>query len=203
MVNQTVGYLREKIGRTIHKAMIAQKVATIEQEVYKQEYITGINNKTGNPETIMRSVPVYIDPAAEKPQIKTVKKALYRIVKQAYFMPKETLLVFKERVFEFTPQSEAYTRGEVHVHFFDYETGDRLDMSGVTLAQKNPLDLGLAIDVSHIKQWKTGNLAVSGWIIPLLLFGLGICLGLIIGTNIPAINHIVNPGTTPPVQTVP
>lgn len=200
-MNQTFGWMKEKIGRTVDKAMILRKVADIRTPQTKLKL-----KQKNDPKEPDEYETIYLTSAGaettKEEEANIILKPMYRVVHQEFFSGGQMWLRWDGKTYPLELTGECYTRGQTHVHFFDYETANLLDMSGVTLAQKSPMDWNLGVDCEHIKNWKKSNALGSDWIMYTVFIALGIFIGFVIGQNIEGITAAVN-GPTPTSIPVP
>lgn len=146
-MNSTIGYIRERLGKTVYKAMLLRSVG---------------EDKDGR------------------------KK--WRVLKQRYFKPNETFWEYKgqpqDKAFELNLSDECYGRGEVHVHFIDFDTGNALNMNGAVIASEHPEVLKRMVSVKHIKTFAE-NVRGSNFTVVWFLvgFAIGGLLFFMIGQN--------------------
>ena len=148
-MRQEVGYVLEKIGRSVSKLMLFRKVGEIEVTVEVQKsptvykYVNGhVAVKDGRLEVVSEAVVV-----KEKQRI--VKWAL---VAQHYFGFSEYFWEYRNKCFWLKPENETYVRGEVHVHQMDFDTGAALNLSGFTFPPENPSFMKQLVSTLHLKQ---------------------------------------------------
>jgi hypothetical protein len=121
----------------------------------------------------------------------------YRVVAQKFFRGTERFWMFQGDAYELKLENEAYGRGETHVQFLDYDTGDSINMTGLVKAASNPKLLGRAVEVEHIKVFVRQNKAAVAWVFLIIGIAVGVAIGFSIGQNIGAIASAVNGGGVP------
>lgn len=197
-MNQNIGWIKEKIGRTVDKAMILRKVADIRTPQTKLKIVP----KTEGTKEQDTYETVYIKPDGTETlkleEANIILKPMYRVVHQEFFSGGQMWLRWDGKTYPLELTGECYTRGQTHVHFFEYESANKLDMSGITLATKSPLDWNLGVDCEHIKNWKKSNALGNDWVLYAVFIALGIFIGFVIGQNIEGITSTLNgPAPTP------
>lgn len=173
-MHDSIGWLREKLGRTVNKAMLLRNVG----EFYEKRPIYEWRD------TVTKSGQLTKKPFVVGETVEKVVK--WRVVAQQFFGHKELYwMPFKKGMaYELKLENEAYGRGETHVQFIDYETGDSLNFSGRVTANKDPITLAKAIDVSTVKTFAHSlrgigaNLAICAVVALAFLF-----VGWTIGNN--------------------
>lgn len=192
-MNPTVGWAREKLGRTVNKVMLLRNVGEFLQEepVYKTE----IHSDGTKTVTI-----------ANEPK-KVIK---WRVVAQRYFGHWERFWELghgkTKQAYELKLENESYGRGEVHVQFIDFDTGDALNFTGRVKAAMSPQNLQEAIDVKVVKEFGNrlkGANFMAIWF--LVGFAIGGLLLFMVGQNwdgiAAAVSHIGASNPTPPPPT--
>lgn len=182
------GWLRERLGRTVNKVMLLRNVG----EFYEQKPV--VQKEFHQDGTVTEKL-------VSEPR-KIIK---WRVVMQKYFGHWEKFwsLGKKGFAYELELANEAYGRGETHVQFIDYDTGDSLNFTGRVLARKDPTTLNEAIDVKVVKAF-SDRLKGSGFMVVWFLVGffIGGLLLFMIGQNwesiVSAIGQI---GKSAPVPT--
>lgn len=170
-MQQHVGFIKEKIGRSVCKAMAFRCVGEMEQEKEVQ----------------------YLDMDGHyKFRKEKVKIKKWRLVKSAYFNFYEQFWELPDRVFPLKLENEVYGRGEVHLQAFDYDTGDHLFFGGLVMAspEAEPQELRRGVGREHIKSWIERN-KVKGVAYGMLFLGVivGCFIGFTIGQNAESIAH--------------
>lgn len=169
------GLIREKLGRTVFKAMLLRNVGT-----FKDTDSTG----------------------------KEVDVIKWRVVAQKFFGDWERWWKLdKHHAYELKLENECYGRGEVHVQFIDYDTGNSINMTGCRFAAKDPEKLAVAVDVEHIKEWvKRNKTTGAALVICVVCVALGLFVGFTVGQNweniIGTFQKVANSTATPTMEPV-
>jgi hypothetical protein len=159
------GWLREKTGRSVGVALAYR--CTGVSHIETKEIVNGV----------------------EYPKVFEFKH--WRLVKKTYFGFGQHFWHLKDMegnpiAFPLKLEFEVWNRGEVHGLAFDYDTGDRLNFGGVTLAcpQGEPKELGRGVAMEHAKNWYKSNLQGNWQLINILV---GVLIGgavfFILGQN--------------------
>lgn len=161
-MHDLVGYAFEKLGRAVNKVMLLRNVGEIEVEREVQMSVKGVVSLVK----------------------KSVKLVKWRVVAQHYFLPKEQFWEFGNKAYELKLEHETYGRGEVHVQFLNFETGDALNMNGCVLASEKPEYLKRLVNTQHIKDFVMQNKQQVAWVFIVIGLAAGIAVGFVLGQNI-------------------
>lgn len=185
------GWMRERLGRTVNKTMLLRNVGTFYEPVKESTNEAELQNANG----------------ADLKKVELRKVVKWRVVAQRYFGAWDTFWQIggkKGRAYELKLENEAYGRGETHVQFLDFDTGDSLNFTGRVTAARDPVRLNQAVDVKVVKAF-ADRVKGSGFIV--VWFAVGFMVGglllFMIGQNwegiSAAISHIGATATpTPP-----
>lgn len=160
-----LGFVLEKVGRSVNKVMLLRNVgqSEIEKEVEQA------------------------DGSFQKQKVKVIKR---RVVAAHYFSSKEHFWLLKTRVdgirvhkaYELKLEHEIYGRGEVHVQFLDFDTGDALNMDGqMVIANERPEYLARLVDTKHIVDFLHQHKQEIQWIFLVVGGVLGGVIGFLVG----------------------
>lgn len=156
---------------------------------------------------LLRNVGTFIDINEHNDPVEVVK---WRVVAQKFFGDWEKWWKFdKTHAYELKLENECYGRGEVHVQFIDYDTGNSINMTGQRFAASDPAQLATAIDCEHIKEWVKRNKTTGAALaICAVCVALGLFVGFTVGQNWGNIIHTfqqgaVNATATPGLPEIP
>lgn len=177
-MNNFVGWCREKLGRSTHKAVLMVPIAEANR-VYPQK------NPDGTPYSGAKTA-------------KTIK--LYEAVSAKYWGLHEKFWKFKkDATFELHPENESYVRHESKLQFINKLTGAPISFDEIN---RSMVFTPEALTQSIAAEWvKNAHASVKGLgmgpLIIILCIGFGIVLGFLVGNNWTGIVNAVAPKATP------
>jgi hypothetical protein len=187
-MNDLVGYAYEHLGKSVFKVMALRCTGEMEQDLEVQVPYT-----VEEPVLLDSGAPVLKDDKVvtqtvihQKIEVKKIKVKKYAVVRQHYFSPKERFWSFdKTHCFELRLEHEVYGRGEVHVQFVDFDTGNHLNMNGAYVIDPNfsPEKLAAFFEVAHWRAFAAGAVQAAPWVLLLLGVLLGGISGYFIAVN--------------------
>lgn len=178
MVWTIVGQIKEKMGRSTHKAILWKPLVKT-QKVLPQKFPDGRT----------------FEPSEED------KKPIqvFESVAGHYFNPHETF--WKQKTlgtYELHLENITRRRRESKLLDINAETGAPISMNNGKTVVFTPQALTQSIAAEWVRNAHASVKGMNtGILVMLLLFGFGAILGLLIGMNAPAITHAISPTHTP------
>lgn len=192
-----LGYIREKLGRTVNTAVLLMNVGTYDSPMEVLEPVQTLVHDYDNHGNFVlddQKMPKLHSEVHLSPVIRSVKRIHYRKLAQIYYLPPQQFWVYDENhAFLLKPENEAIGRGEVHVEYIDYDTGAHLTFGGVYIVpdEAEPTQLRRAIHTQHIAEFVRAHSQV---ILTMILIGccIGGLFGFILGQNATTISHALS-----------
>lgn len=191
---QLEGWINEKLGRHVNKAMLLKFAGYSQTTVYKigtdglPEYET--KNVTKQAKLDNGQI-VNVDVPEKTPVMEEKKFKRYVVIRQIYFKNSEITWKIKldgqEHAYLLNVINTAYQRGSVNVQFIDAETGNGVNMSGVVLipTEYEPKKLSIAMQTKHLSTFINQNKQQIAWAFLAIGVVLGVFIGFVISGYIP------------------
>lgn len=182
-MNNFVGWVREKMGRSTHKAVLMVPIS----------------------ETVRFYPDKHPNGTSYTPQPRNQKLRAYEAVAAHYFRPNEVFWNYKkDATYELHAENTSYIRNEAKLQFLNKYTGAPIGFDELQQVVFTPEALTQTIASKWVQAAHQSVKGLSmGLIVSLVVFGFGLVVGLLVGTNTGTIQAILQPTPTPPVMFTP